>query len=446
MNKIKSPSVAGSFYTANKDELEKQLEYFKGSSINQYEYKSRAVIVPHAGLVYSGELAYSGLQSLDKGLKTLIIFAPSHHVAFDGLVLSSYDAWETPFGKIKIDKDINNELNKNFRVEYNDEAFETEHSIEVQLPAIQTLYKDIKIVPILVGRAKYEDITGIINNYWSNKNVGFVISSDLSHFYKCEEAEKIDSVTAQMIESNEIHNFQQGQACGYYGILGLLNFAEKEGFSLIRIGLRNSSFVTGDKSNVVGYGTWMLYEGNRNEFLKKYYSDKILEICKNAIFAGLEHIHYKAENIPAVFYESGACFVTLEEEGNLRGCIGSIIAHRIFIDDLIHNAQNAAFSDPRFNPVCRVEYKDLSIAVSILSMPVEMTFEDEDDLLSQLVPNKDGLIINDGEYQAVYLPSVWEQLPDKKDFLNSLKVKAGLPKNHFSKTFVAYRFYCEYIK
>lgn len=84
MNKIKSPSVAGSFYTANKDELEKQLEYFENASINQYEYKSRAVIVPHAGLVYSGGLAYSGLQSLDKDLKTLIIFAPSHHVAFDG--------------------------------------------------------------------------------------------------------------------------------------------------------------------------------------------------------------------------------------------------------------------------------------------------------------------------------------------------------------------------
>ena len=130
----------------------------------------------------------------------------------------------------------------------------------------------------------------------------------------------------------------------------------------------------------------------------------------------------------------------------MRGCIGSIIAQRSLIEDLIINSQNAAFRDPRFKPVEKEEVPELDIAVSLLSTPKLMKFDSEQDLLDKIVPFKDGIIIRDGNYQAVYLPSVWEQLPDKKEFLNSLKVKAGLPRNYFSETFEAYRFETDYIK
>ena len=110
------------------------------------------------------------------------------------------------------------------------------------------------------------------------------------------------------------------------------------------------------------------------------------------------------------------------------------------------NAKNSAFNDPRFNPVQKEEVGQLKIAVSILSEPKPIKFTDENDLLNQMRPNIDGIIIKDGNYQAVYLPSVWEQLPDKKEFLNTLKIKAGLNPNYFSKTFEAYRFETVYIK
>ena len=110
------------------------------------------------------------------------------------------------------------------------------------------------------------------------------------------------------------------------------------------------------------------------------------------------------------------------------------------------NAKNSAYSDPRFNPVDKKEIKDLKISVSLLSIPAPMKFKNEEDLLNQIRVGVDGIIIRDGSYQAVYLPSVWEQLPDKKQFLNSLKVKAGMSPNHFSKTFEAYRFTTSYIK
>jgi AmmeMemoRadiSam system protein A len=130
----------------------------------------------------------------------------------------------------------------------------------------------------------------------------------------------------------------------------------------------------------------------------------------------------------------------------LRGCIGSILAHRPLIEDLIENAKSAAFSDPRFNPVNFDEIKELSIAISLLSQPEKMHFSDEESLLKQIQPYKDGIIIKERHNQAVYLPSVWEELNDKKEFLNSLKIKAGLPPDYFSKTFEAYRFRCEYIE
>ena len=149
---------------------------------------------------------------------------------------------------------------------------------------------------------------------------------------------------------------------------------------------------------------------------------------------------------PVVFEQKGACFVTLEKQGQLRGCIGSILAHRPLIEDLITNARNSAFSDPRFTPVRKEELSELAIAVSLLSEPQKMSFSSEEDLLSQIKPYEDGIIIKDGYNQAVYLPSVWEQLPDKREFLMSLKMKAGMSAEHFSKTFEASSFHCEYIK
>ena len=445
MDKIKSPSVAGTFYPADKEELNSLINDFKQNSKTECKYSSRAVIVPHAGLVYSGQLAYDTLSVLDKNIKTLFIFAPTHRVGFPGLCLSSYDEWETPLGNIEINQEINQELNENFFLDYFDESFAQEHAVEIQLPLIQSMFNNINIVPILVGQADINSVLEIIMNYWNNKDIGFVISSDLSHFLEDKDARKIDLMTAEMIETGDISQFSYKQACGAMGICALTAFASSQKYSLIRIGLINSSNATGDKSRVVGYGGWFLYEGEVNEYLKKYYSEEIKSLCSESIISKLEDRIINNIDLPNVFDEKIACFVTLEKQNNLRGCIGSIIAYQSLRDDLIHNSRAAAFRDPRFNPLEKDEIEDLSIAVSLLSAPSKMNFKDEDDLLRQIVSFKDGIIIKDKGCQAVYLPSVWEQLPDKKQFLNSLKLKAGMSADYFSDTFEAYRFYSEYI-
>lgn len=445
MRKIKQPSVAGTFYSPNETDLKQQIQSFKNDSKNSYQVSTRAVIVPHAGLVYSGRLAFEGINQLDKNIKNLFIFAPAHRVGFVGSVLSGFDLWRTPLGEIEINQILNDELKEKFGLQINDDAFCKEHSIEIQLPIIQSVFQNVQIIPVLIGKENPDVIRKIITYYYPDKNNGFIISSDLSHFLQNDAAQKIDNLTARMIESCNCENFRYEQACGAVGIIGLVGFAQCNNFSLIRIDMTNSSAVSGDKSSVVGYGCWFLYEGEKNEFLKKYYSEFILKLCRLSIISRFDKEKCQVK-FPYVFYETGASFVTLEKNNILRGCIGSIIAQRSLIEDLILNAQNAAFRDPRFKPVEKEELNDLQIAVSLLSEPKQMTFDSEEDLLNKIVPYHDGIIIKDGNYQAVYLPSVWEQIPDKSEFLASLKLKAGLPKDYFSQTFQAYRFETVYIK
>ena len=445
MLKIKEQSVAGSFYTNDKQTLENQIKSFAEKSKNEYEYKTRAVIVPHAGLVYSGRLAYEGISQIDSNVKNIFIFAPAHRVAFEGLSLSSYDKWKTPLGEIDINQDICKELTEKYKAKFNDDAIAPEHSIEIEVPIIQSLFNDVKIVPILVGRADFNIISDILDEYYQNAENGFIISSDLSHFLPDEKAKSIDNKTAQMIETGDINGFRFEQACGALGIAGLVEFANKNKYSLIRIDMTNSSEASGDKTSVVGYGCWFLYEGDKNEFIKRYYQDLVINIAKTSLQTSFTKEDIKIK-YPQVLDEFGACFVTLEKFGQLRGCIGSIIAYRPLITDLRQHAKDAAFNDYRFNKVAEKELKDIKVSISLLTEPRKIEFSDEEDLLNKMVPNIDGIIIKDGQYQAVYLPVVWEQLPDKKEFLNSLKIKAGLSPKHFSKTFEAYRFESIYIK
>ncbi len=444
IEKVKEPSVAGAFYSADKTALTNQINEFKKNSRNMYKTPTRAVIVPHAGLIYSGRLAYEGICQLDKNIKNIFIFAPAHRVGFEGLALTSYDAWKTPLGEIKINRTITNELKDKFGCKVHDDALAPEHAIEVEIPFIQTEFSDVKIIPVLMGKVSPEKVQKIIAHYYPNPENGFVISSDLSHYLPDETAKRVDNYTAFHIETCDPSNFTHELACGATGILGLMQFAADKDYSLIRIDMSNSGSATFDRERVVGYGTWFLYEGETNKFIKENYSEIVLDLCKKAI----KDKRFDASDIayPQVFSEMGASFVTLEKNGRLRGCIGSVVAHRPLIQDIITNAKNSAYGDPRFNPVEKSEIKDLKIAVSILSAPKQMKFKDEEDLLNQIRKDVDGIIIKDGNYQAVYLPSVWEQLPDKREFLNTLKVKAGMSPNHFSKTFEAYRFETEYIK
>ena len=437
MENVIKVSQAGVFYPADKDELSVMIDAF--SPDEDAPYKSNAIIVPHAGYIYSGELAACGYSYLNPDVETVFIFAPSHYVRLYGSVTTTADFILTPLGKLPVNRKLADELNQDFGVEFSGEAFQREHAFETQLPFIQKFVPHVSIVPVIYGCENFTNISKIIEHYDNGANA-FVISSDLSHFYPARENIRMDTYTASLIEANETVNFDSDNACGAVGICALMDYAKKKNNSLIRVGLTNSSRVTGDTSSVVGYGSWFMYDGGKNDFIKKYYSKQVIELCRKTISAGLHSSSYVPQNYPCVFEESGACFVTLTIAGQLRGCIGSVIAHRSLIMDLIKNAHSAAFADPRFKPLTSEELYEIDIEVSLLSSPEKMQFKTEDELMEQIVPRRDGIIIRDGNYQAVFLPCVWEQLPDKTEFMQALKQKAGLKKSYFSETFTAFRF------
>jgi len=142
----------------------------------------------------------------------------------------------------------------------------------------------------------------------------------------------------------------------------------------------------------------------------------------------------------------GACFVTLLKQGRLRGCIGTLDAYRPILEDVICNAYSAAMSDPRFPPVTSEELDQLELSISVLTDPQEIMVASESELRERLVPQVDGLILQDGSHRATYLPSVWEQLPDRADFIRELKLKAGLPQDYWSSTIRCFKYRVQSIK
>ena len=200
----------------------------------------------------------------------------------------------------------------------------------------------------------------------------------------------------------------------------------------------NSGDVSNEKDKVVGYGSWFLYTDSRNEYIERFYSKYVLNAAKASIVAAINNEEFVPDYIPPVLTQYGATFVTLKLRGELRGCMGSVYPTKPLILDIIDNAKNAGFQDPRFEPLTLEEFKRLEVSVSILSSIEKINFKDERDLLSKIYPH--GIILVERNKRAVYLPEVWEQLPERQVFLNTLKEKAGLPYGYFSKSIEAYKF------
>jgi len=170
------------------------------------------------------------------------------------------------------------------------------------------------------------------------------------------------------------------------------------------------------------------------------------KIAFEAVEYGLKHgkhLPVETSRYPASLQNPGASFVTLKKAGELRGCIGSLEAHQPLINDVAHNAYAAAFSDPRFQPLSNNELENLEFHVSVLTPAVAMSFDSEEDLLKQIRPGIDGLVLEENQYRGTFLPAVWESLPDTKDFLRHLKQKAGLPQNYWSESIRVSRYTSE---
>lgn len=434
MTKIRPFTLGNTFFPDNKEELEKEIKNLMMSIPTDYNAKTRTVIIPHAAYKYSGKIALNALQYMDKNIETVFIFAPAHYLVFFGAALTCYDAWSTPLGDIEIDKSFNQDLNERYDAECNDRAFENEHGIDVQIPLIQTLLPNAKIVPITYGKPNIKKITEITDNYYSNKKLGFVFSSDLSHFYSMSDAQKMDEHTASEIERKCIIAASQNNNASSD------NFAIEGRYSVIRVDIGTSGEIGGSDDKVEGYGSWMIVRESIAGFLKAEFSDTILTICRNTIISGLEFstpIDPDALKLAPVFDTFAATYVSVYINDELRGRAGSAFAFEALKSNLVENAYNAAFKTEK--PVYSDEIDKMKLEICILSRPRIVPFSSLNDLADKLVENE-GLVIRNETKQAVFLPSKWKEYSDKRNFLNALIQKAEFGDNPSPSSFEAYQF------
>jgi AmmeMemoRadiSam system protein B len=255
---IRPAAVAGMFYPGSSSALARDLQQMLSHTPPASGLRPKAIIAPHAGYVYSGPVAasvYAPLADLRESIRRVILLGPTHRVAVDGLALPSSRAFATPLGVVQLDQEAMASIEPLPQVIVSDAAHALEHSLEVQLPFLQTVLSGFTLLPLAVGRASAAEVAEVLECLWGGDETLIVISSDLSHYLPYALARETDSNTARHIVALDAHLDHQ-QACGATPVNGLLLAARRHGLQAQLLDLRNSGDTAGDRSRVVGYGAF----------------------------------------------------------------------------------------------------------------------------------------------------------------------------------------------
>jgi len=475
--KVRRPAAAGGFYPGSAETLRRQVDdCLEKAEVPDLPGRLVAVMVPHAGYVYSGGVAGYAYKLLQKRpFKTALVIGLSHGYPHAGGALDDADFWETPLGRVPVNTALRERLRQSgagFEVE--PLAHLQEHSVEVQLPFLQRIWTEFDIVPITFRqltpgqRAKIADALAEVMK--GRDDVVLIASTDMTHYPAYAEAVKCDQATlkamatldADQVETNEREWVGKGipdlvcTLCGLEGVLVTLGVLERLGVKGVKVLKYANSGDTplGDKSRVVGYGAVAFYrtgeaaEGTtppekssstpaseksakapeekplkNEELLSKAEQKKLLELARLSL-----EKHVRREKMPPVEVESarlkekGAAFVTLKKHGELRGCIGHLQARLPLYQTVIEMAAAAALQDIRFLPVRPEELGDIDIEISYLTPMREITD------VNEIEVGRHGIYITQGFRSGVLLPQVaTEQGWDRDTFLQHTCLKAGLP-------------------
>lgn len=257
MPTVRSPAAAGLFYPAEPEQLEYDIRQLLLKA-RSYKLQPKALIVPHAGYIYSGEVAataYAALHPVASRIHRVVLLGPTHRVPVNGLVLPGVAAFDTPLGRITLDSEAANALSHLPQVSISQQAHALEHSLEVQLPFLQQVLKDFTLLPLAVGMATPEDVAEVLEAVWGGDETLIVVSSDLSHYLPYAVAQRVDSATAKSIIKLQ-PSIEHEQACGATPIDGLLIAAQHHHLIPHLLDLRNSGDTAGSKDEVVGYAAF----------------------------------------------------------------------------------------------------------------------------------------------------------------------------------------------
>ncbi|MEW6096485.1 MAG: AmmeMemoRadiSam system protein B [bacterium] len=442
---IRKPAVADAFYPANPIELKNQIEGFlKNVKKEDFDGRILGLMIPHAGYVYSGQVAaycFKQLQGLS--FNTVVIIGMSHFAHFDGIAVDNSDYYQTPLGLVEVDTELASSLiNSHPKIKSLPEVHINEHSLEVEIPFLQQVLKEFKIVPILMSDPSDCQILArslILNNN-KGKRILFIASSDMTHYPPYEIANKVDKTTLSLIEEMDInklvnwlntpHEKCSTLLCGSGAVLTLMLVAKECGIDRATIlNYANSGDVPiiGDKSRVVGYGAVIFIQKEEKAMILDDEEQQVLlKIARNTV-----ENYVKSRNIPPVdvdeypnLQQLAGVFVTLTKNKQLRGCIGYIKPIAPLAQAVSKMAIAAATEDPRFSPVTKDELKDIKIEITVLSELMRIND------IEQIEVGTHGLYIVKGFNSGLLLPQVaTEHGWNREEFLTHTCYKAGLPPN-----------------
>ena len=427
MGSVRAAAVAGMFYPGDTRALGAEVDQLLGR-VEQLAPRlgfPKALVVPHAGYVYSGAVAaraYDELGAARGVVRRVVLLGPAHRVAVRGLAVPSAAAFATPLGRVPIDGRALYAVQDLPQVVRSDAAHALEHSLEVQLPFLQTQLGEFALAPFAVGMASVREVAQVLERLWGGRETLIVVSTDLSHYHSYEQARRLDAATLARIAACAT-DIDHEEACGATPLNGLLSLARQRSLPVKLLAACNSGDTAGGKGQVVGYCAFALYDGA--EVSPRQAGDALLGIAGGAIERQLFQKGMASLDAPWL-RQAGATFVTLRKSGALRGCIGSLQAERPLAEDVALNALGAAFRDPRFPALTAEEWPQCELEVSLLSRPKRLSFADEADLLAQIRAGEDGLILEAQGRRGTFLPQVWESIPDTRAFLAELAKKAGL--------------------
>lgn len=448
---VKEPSAAGAFYPAQDKVLEEMVDSFlRAAQVGPLHGRLIALIAPHAGYQFSGRIAaYTYKQLAERDIRTVILVGPSHYSSFSGASVYTRGSMRTPLGNVRIDEKLARSLlNEKAQVGFYPQAFEKEHSIEVQLPFLQRTLKNFRIVPILIGaptRESFGHLTEKLKDILSRDEKAILIAStDLSHYHDYDTAMAMDGKITDAIERMSLEDVErllgtgEGEMCGAYPVIFTMAVARALGATNgVLYAAANSGDVTPDRNRVVGYAAIGLY----NIPLSPVEREKLLALAKNTLAEFVSHGKVPDINVrDPRLRANGATFVTINRNGQLRGCIGNIQPVMPLYRSVITNAISACSRDGRFRPMAKEELKDAEVEVTVLSSLQPLTN------INDIRIGTHGLYIVNGTQSGILLPQVAEQYRwNANTFLQEVSVKAGLPREAW-KSSQLYTFTADIIK
>jgi len=445
---VKQPNVAGTFYPQDPRELSRMIDGFlEDVNAEPVNADIAALISPHAGYVFSGQVAAFGYKLIkNKNYKTVVVIGPSHYYEFSGVSVYPKGVFKTPLGDLEIDREFAKELlYKDSDINFEAAAFEKEHSVEAQLPFLQKVLSGFKIVPIVMGDCSLltcKKLAALLKTaIGGRKDVLVAVSTDMYHGYDYLQAETVDQKTLSYLTNMDAEGLYYGlrdgklQLCGGFPVVSALILAGGlKDKKLEVLKYTTSANVTNKKIKgvwTVGYSSSVITglvlpeanKGGETKMLSQSQRKRLMQIARDSISTYLETGKKLAvsETDSLLLKEMGA-FVTLNEHGQLRGCIGNIIGQQPLYLTVRDMAVEAALRDPRFSPVALNELKNIEIEISVLS-PMEKV-----DSADKVQLGKHGVLIKQGFRSGVFLPQVATETGwTKEEFLSNLcSHKAGL--------------------